>query len=354
MRFVKCPVCKTPIPKKSLSCQLCDTQFTRFQYFRMNHIGKTIATILLIALIYNVAVIIVQNRHIRSFMQTPPERIEQIEELEKEYETLNFFQKWFVRESEIEYIRKSFESRSIKGISNSDEITVYFDDGSKTGTYSGETIDGLPDGAGKFEYLNEYGEFCVYEGEFLEGKITGYGILTLPTGERRVGHYRAGNLHGYATIYGPLGNILYQGNFVNDKLNGEGVMYDEAKNIIYSGTFSHGFPHKDEYLRGCQEIVYSNLQYDLYSYVNKHIKITGVINDIVIDEQKSLVQYLIHSGDDENNVVRIEYEGEAMNLKIGNSITVYGYCVGEQVYTDSVARERTNVGIIGFYITKNQ
>lgn len=353
MRFVKCPVCKTRIPRKSESCPLCDTKYTKYQYFRMHHTAKVVAGILLVVLLYNVTIVIIENRQIRKYMRTPPESIEQIEKLEEDYKKLNFFQKYFVHESEIQYLRKSFEGRREKGVVTNQETTIYFDNGSIRGIYSGETYGGEPDGIGRFEYVNNNGTNCVYEGEFLEGEMSGYGTLKLSTGQKCIGNFRAGSINGFATVYNSDDTVNMQGQFVNGRLNGDGVMYDDFGNVIYQGVFSQGRPLKSDYLKICTRTFFEDLRDDLYDYQYTNIKITGVINDIVIDEQTSSVQYIIHSGDSDNNIIHIEYKGPNMRLAIDNSVTIYGYCKGMSKFHDSAARTRNGLSLIGYYITKN-
>ena len=46
------------------------------------------------------------------------------------------------------------------------EVTLSLPYGERTGTYSGDMVEGVPDGHGKFETKNEAGETWTYEGDF--------------------------------------------------------------------------------------------------------------------------------------------------------------------------------------------
>ncbi len=67
-------------------------------------------------------------------------------------------------------------------------------------TYVGDVLDGRPNGEGSFTFsIPGRAGTARYEGEWREGKLHGFGIMTLPSG------------------------ILYVGNFVDGKRQGEGA-----------------------------------------------------------------------------------------------------------------------------------
>ncbi len=352
MKFLKCPVCKSLVPPYSEQCPICNTQFTKFQYFRMNHLKKTILVILILLLIYNTIVIMIENRKIRNYLQNPPETMEEILELEENYNKLNFFQKYFVHESEINLLKENFENRAEEKNVLNDTATVYFDDGSKTGDYSGKTVNDVPHGIGKFDFTTSNGTNCTYEGEFEEGNITGYGTLTFSNGYKYVGNFRNGNLNGYATKYNPDGYIIEQGEFINNQLYGEGALYDDNQNVIYEGAFQQGIPQNRDYYAFCSEVNYSDISNDIQAYINANVKISGTVSDIITNEDRTK-QYIITPDGAETNSICIQHKGKAINIAVGNSITVYGYFTGKKVFHDSLQKAYNDLNINSFYITRN-
>lgn len=62
--------------------------------------------------------------------------------------------------------------------------------GDRTGTYTGDLVDGLPDGVGKFVAKNLLGEVWTYEGEFVQGHFEDEGVTTWETGQIELGTYK--------------------------------------------------------------------------------------------------------------------------------------------------------------------
>ena len=88
MNAKKCPMCKIRIPNKIKVCPVCGTEFTKFQYFRMNYLSKCILGVLAVAFVYHSIVVISFNRKIRSYVENPPENMQKIEDLKIRYEKL--------------------------------------------------------------------------------------------------------------------------------------------------------------------------------------------------------------------------------------------------------------------------
>lgn len=72
----------------------------------------------------------------------------------------------------------------------SKKITLNLAFGEKTGTYSGEMVNGVPDGKGKFTTTNSEGERWTYEGEFKNGHFEGEGKITWKSGQVEIGTYK--------------------------------------------------------------------------------------------------------------------------------------------------------------------
>ena len=99
------------------------------------------------------------------------------------------------------------------------------------GTYTGELVDGVPDGQGTLTFTSG----AKYVGEFKAGKIHGKGTWTNPDGSGYVGEYRDGKTHGQGSLTFADGR-KYVGKFKDDKKHGQGVFIwpDGTK---YDGEF---------------------------------------------------------------------------------------------------------------------
>lgn len=69
------------------------------------------------------------------------------------------------------------------------EMTLNLSYGDRTGKYSGDLVDGVPHGQGKFTTTNEEGETWTYEGEFKNGHFDGEGKTTWKSGQVEIGTY---------------------------------------------------------------------------------------------------------------------------------------------------------------------
>lgn len=76
------------------------------------------------------------------------------------------------------------------GCGDEKEITLNLSYGERTGTYSGELVDGVPNGEGTFTSENEEGEEWTYEGEFKNGHFEGKGKVTWENGHIEEGTFK--------------------------------------------------------------------------------------------------------------------------------------------------------------------
>lgn len=72
----------------------------------------------------------------------------------------------------------------------SKEITLNLSYGDRTGKYTGDLVDGIPNGHGKFTTTNDEGEKWTYEGEFKNGHFEGEGKTTWKSGQIEIGKYK--------------------------------------------------------------------------------------------------------------------------------------------------------------------
>ena len=93
----------------------------------------------------------------------------------------------------------------------------------------------VADGYGK---MNSNG--TVYEGNFTEGVLNGYGTINYINGLRYEGDIVDFLPNGYGIIYYKNGNIAYCGTFKEGKQSGNGKQYYENGNLEYDGAFEDG------------------------------------------------------------------------------------------------------------------
>ncbi len=334
MKLNKCPVCKMMIPEKSESCPICGTEYTKFQYFIMNNLSKCILIILVVLVVYNSAVIIHFNRTIRKYVDEIPQDISVVEKLKDDYNKLNFIQKYFVRDSEIEMIENSIvDETKVIDVKNHN-CSVRFADGSREGIYTGEMYDEVPEGNGSFSYVIE-GRHITYNGEFTKGEITGFGTMLFKDGSRHVGFFEQGVLDGYGMWYNSNGKIIKKGEFISGRLNGIGTIYDSLGVEIYSGRFISDIPAERTYKESCTETTFAQLEANIEKYINKNVIISGVITEIAIQEDMT-VYYIMNIAGNSNKNICIEYIGdEKINIRQGDKLSFYGYCSGYRQYMSS-------------------
>ena len=117
--------------------------------------------------------------------------------------------------------------------------------------YTGEWVNGLPNGIGIsiFENIsNNYLYYDInnlkydiykYEGEIKNGLLHGKGILKKNNKLYYDGSFNNGYLTGNGRFY-YNNKIIYKGEILNGKFNGEGILYDKNNYIIYSGNWKNG------------------------------------------------------------------------------------------------------------------
>ena len=80
----------------------------------------------------------------------------------------------------------------------------------------------------------------VYEGNFTEGVLNGYGTIKFASGYRYEGNIISFLPDGYGIVYHQNGNIAYCGTFKNGKQSGMGKQYYENGVLEYEGAFEDG------------------------------------------------------------------------------------------------------------------
>lgn len=335
MRLKKCPMCKLRVPNKIKTCPVCGTQYTKFQYFRINYLSKCILILVAVIILINSLVILFFNRALKSYIEKPPTDIKQVERLKNYYNHLSIIQKYFIHDSEFDIIENSFVDKNKIEKVEDHVCDVRFSHGLRRGVYSGDLYESQPHGQGRFVYAVEDGSVCTYEGEFVDGAITGLGILTFDDGTKYMGTFDMGELDGKAAIYNSEGYKIKSGQFISGKMNGIGAIYDNYGEEIYSGRFIADIPHKTEYKESCSNVTFAQLEANSESYVNKNVKISGVITDVAIQEDMTVLYVMKIAGNNHKNIC-FDYIGEhGVNIRQGDNMTFYGYFEGYRPFVNN-------------------
>ncbi|MCL2461223.1 MAG: protein kinase [Defluviitaleaceae bacterium] len=113
------------------------------------------------------------------------------------------------------------------------DMNYVYEDGQKV-SYTGDLLDGKPDGVGKMAWLNGQ----IYQGGFKDGLFDGHGVMTWPSGASYDGDWAAGLKDGQGTYTYSNGDV-YTGSYKNNKINGEGS-YAYNGGDVYTGQFVDG------------------------------------------------------------------------------------------------------------------
>ncbi|XP_038072348.1 alsin-like isoform X2 [Patiria miniata] len=119
--------------------------------------------------------------------------------------------------------------------------TLQWPDGRK---YSGQFVQGQQHGYGVYTTPStEKGiKAQVYEGEWQESCMSGYGTLRYSNGDIYQGDFNDGMRHGHGIIHSSTGN-LYIGEWHNDRRHGYGIMEERLRGEKYMGKWENDCRH---------------------------------------------------------------------------------------------------------------
>lgn len=97
------------------------------------------------------------------------------------------------------------------------EMTLNFSYGDRTGIYTGNVEEGIPQGEGTFESVNDSNEKWTYTGDWKDGVMDGYGVCEWQNGGKYEGQYKAGYMDGNGSWYQD-GELIYSGIFEEGRI----------------------------------------------------------------------------------------------------------------------------------------
>lgn len=239
------------------------------------------------------------------------------------------------------------------------EITVSFPHADRTGTYTGEMKDGLPNGKGTFTSTNDEGVSWTYDGEWEYGTMSGYGTLVWPSDSLEFrGYYRDNQpWQGEWLIDG---TSVYTGDFRSCSdcgvytFHGAGKLTNRFGRVIYEGAFDDGLLGETAQERQaraqtldpvCEKLTaveYTALLNTPDSGTGKLVRLDGLIGNVLRDEWHGWGELiLLNNGDAACPVwINYRYGVDEERAQAGRSATVWGTLIGLARITDSRGREQ--------------
>ena len=128
--------------------------------------------------------------------------------------------------------------------------------------YIGQTKNGLRHGKGKMYYENGN---ILYDGDFIEDNEEGNGKYYYENGEYYIGDWGNSLRNGTGKLYYKNGNLKYEGDFIEDNFEGKGKYY-YRNGDIYEGEYQKGLRH------GKGKVInkHGSLKYEGYFIDNKY------------------------------------------------------------------------------------
>lgn len=203
------------------------------------------------------------------------------------------------------------------------------------GVYTGEMLDGLPQGQGSFTTQNAEGYVWTYTGAWNAGHKEGEGTTVWEErGQKHVGFYQNDLYNGPGQFY-YKNIVLYDGVFENGYI-ASGKMYDESGALYFEGDFRDELRLEDEAAKQArldgyepEALPYTAAMYEegLYNYLGALVVFDGVVNEVLFtNETREGLEMHIDMGGGLVVASQVTYHfayGEAPHA-VGQRLRVYG------------------------------
>ena len=190
----------------------------------------------------------------------------------------------------------------------------------RSGTYSGEILDGLPDGLGRFDAVNSNGSSWYYEGMFKSGKFAGHGACVWESGYSEIGTYNEGlfspTIDEFYTAYSQIAEVPYT---IGDK----SLQFMQQHNSLFPCNNSNAKSSALNFID--TDIIYSQLTKNVSSYFDTLYQQDNAVAIQVLEDSAwgHTVTYILTSDQDMNNCL-IYYNGELPDVLDGCEISFVG------------------------------
>ena len=231
------------------------------------------------------------------------------------------------------------------------EITLNLSFGERTGTYTGEMKDGLPNGTGKFITKNSEGITWYHEGEFKDGHFQGEAIHTWEDGQTQKGIFEN-------DLWNPNSFQIYEW------LESRNVIsyVDNAKEFLENHTDLFPADNLDKISEFVDEsIKFKMIQKEATAYGNKIIKLENVIvasisTTSIPDSSDKKYTYAICSLNNDNgtqNVYQIYFIGDMQDIFAEDTIsTLYGIPLNTNSYQNVTGGYTNSIQLAVCYYEK--
>lgn len=197
------------------------------------------------------------------------------------------------------------------------EIPLSLHFGEKVGLYSGDLLNGLPHGMGKFTVTNPEGDPWFYEGEFREGHFYGMGKITWESGNVQEGEF----MNDYIRIqpYQMYQNIASDKDFYFVENANQFLQTNEALFPTYDREALTEFTDED--------LTYKIVSKEPNAYGNKLMKLedlyVGLIEVSYLDESNPNTKYTrLNLIDKDWKCYRMFYLGEMTEVEVDEKLSV--------------------------------
>ena len=169
-----------------------------------------------------------------------------------------------------------------------------------------------------------------YEGQWIDDKKTGKGILYQNNIMVYKGEWLNDSFHGFGELYFPNGKLYYQGDWNSNKKNGNGIQYYKNGNMQYQGLWLNGQKTYGKYYDNEGTLLfnglYQNLNNEMKEFIEKETKKDFFITSpIKIKSPKNIKSEINSNLDKQNLQSNLTQKNEAKSVSKSNVNQQSGY-----------------------------
>lgn len=214
----------------------------------------------------------------------------------------------------------------------------------REGTYTGEVVDGKPDGNGKFESENSSGVAWSYEGSFKNGLFDGDGRNIWADGSfAEIGHYENGTFKPTKAQF--FDSLRYTG-ITDYSMESAAFDFIDAHNDFFPCTTDDS---KTKAMAATDEsISYKQIVKNISAYGGKIVHATPLYVTQVFEDYAfgHTVTYMLTADtDDDNSFYYICYDGSLPDVYEESKVNVYGLVLSKSSF-ENIAGGTTNVVVL--------
>ncbi|NLK62362.1 MAG: hypothetical protein GX287_02830 [Fusobacteria bacterium] len=214
-------------------------------------------------------------------------------------------------------------------------IDVYIEDDDIKGEYRGESLDGIANGYGIAKGIDLYeGNFLngklngfgvyhwgqeefkgdYYEGNFVNGEMHGEGIMHFSNGEIYHGTWVKSVMEGYGKFYFANG-VKYEGEFRNNIFNGNGKIVI-SENLFYEDYFVNGVAKSKKKYERFLKNIHSYRREEIKQFAELIVKIKNNLDTIITSNEQVALTYRVLEY--QKDITNKEAEDKILKLQMAN------------------------------------